>query len=144
MNAVDVWEPRWPEAFRLVQNRGRGLRLQGGEGWTDDAVEARFTPFLAEPDGLALRAMGLRRYDALLVRGCRVQLVRLEGAEQLLAEAELPGGPEAGVTLRLEARSSRLRAWADGAPLFELDAPGPRVGGAGHRARHRPHRPTGH
>lgn len=67
VNAMDVFEtrPRWPETYRLIQNRGRGLLIQGNREWKDYAVEAQLTPVLATAFGIGARVQGLIRYSTL-------------------------------------------------------------------------------
>ncbi len=35
VDGVDQWEPWWKEAYRIVQNTGRGLIIQGTREWPD-------------------------------------------------------------------------------------------------------------
>jgi hypothetical protein len=89
-NAVDSYDQRWPESFRIVQNRGRGLLIHGTREWRDYTVDADVTPHLAESVGLAARVQGLRRYYALrLVRGGIAQLIRVCDSQETLAERPL-------------------------------------------------------
>jgi len=85
---VDRFDPDWPEPFRLIQNRGRGLLIQGTREWTDYEVRAAVVPETVAGAGVAARVQGMRRYYALLV--CdddTIRLVReLDGATTL-AEA---------------------------------------------------------
>lgn len=86
-DAVDSFDQRWPEAFRIVQNHGRGLLIHGTREWRDYTVSADVTPHLAEGVGLAARVQGLRRYYALrLIRGGVMQLIRMLDAHEVLAE----------------------------------------------------------
>jgi len=85
---VDRFDPDWPEPFRLIQNRGRGLLIQGTREWTDYEVRAAVVPETVAGAGVAARVQGMRRYYALLL--CdddTIRLVReLDGATTL-AEA---------------------------------------------------------
>ncbi|GAA1861791.1 ADP-ribosylglycohydrolase family protein [Asanoa iriomotensis] len=124
VKAVDRWDQHWPEPFRLVQNRGTGLLIQGDREWRDYTVTADVTPHLAEAVGLAARVQGLRRYYALRLAGRdRVELVRhLDGPEPTVLAAT-PYTWEFGETHRLTLRvaGSRITATLDGAELFDLD-----------------------
>ncbi|MEV4539500.1 ADP-ribosylglycohydrolase family protein [Asanoa sp. NPDC049518] len=124
VKAVDRWDPHWPEPFRIVQNRGTGLLIQGAREWRDYTVTADVTPHLAESAGLAARVQGLRRYYALRLAGRdRVELVRhVDGpVPKVLATRAYPW--EFGVThqLALRVAGSRITASVDGVELFDLD-----------------------
>jgi ADP-ribosylglycohydrolase len=66
VSAVDQFSS-WFEPYRLVQNKGRGLLIQGTRDWRDYTVSAQVTPHLAAASGLAIRVQGLSRYYALLL-----------------------------------------------------------------------------
>ena len=55
----------WQESFRLVQNEGVGLIMQGTRDWKDYEVTADVTPHLAKRAGIAARVQGLGRDYAL-------------------------------------------------------------------------------
>ncbi|GAA3805427.1 hypothetical protein [Deinococcus aetherius] len=132
VNAVDVWEARFPEAYRMSHNRGRGLLLQGAEAWRDYRAEATLTPVLAEAFGLVVRAGGLRRYYALLLRrGGALQLVKVLGEETVLAETSCPWSFGEARGFALEVRGAAVWAWLDGELLLEArDGEEPLPGGA--------------
>jgi ADP-ribosylglycohydrolase len=130
VKAVDRWDPHWPEPFRIVQNRGTGLLIQGSRDWRDYTVTADVTPHLAEAVGLAARVQGLTRYYALRLTGRdRVELVRrisLPTRPGVPPETVLAGRDfrwEYGTTYRLAIRAAgtRLTASVDGEVLFDLD-----------------------
>ncbi|MFN8505234.1 ADP-ribosylglycohydrolase family protein [Kouleothrix sp.] len=141
VDAVDQFDPMWPEPFRIVQNRGRGLLIQGTRDWTDYAVRAVVVPHLARAAGLAARVQGLRRYYALLLRSAgMLQLVKVLDGETVLAEAPFAWELGQAYDLRLEVRGDELRAWAtpahnrsgaNGQPLLTArDRQRPLAGGA--------------
>jgi hypothetical protein len=132
VNAVDTLEPGWYGPYRLIQNRGEGKVLQGTAEWRDYRASVRVRPHLAEAVGLGVCARGLCRYFGLwLVRGGRVQLVEVHDEARVLAEAPWDWEFEGAYTLSLEAARGRLRAWLDGAPLFDVGARDPeRLAGA--------------
>ena len=86
---VDRWGDWWPEAYRLIQDRGTGLLIQGTREWTDYEAGAAIVPETIAAAGLAARVQGMRRYYALLLRPDRVQLVRELDGTTVLAEAPL-------------------------------------------------------
>lgn len=125
---TEGWGPGWPEPYRLVQNEGTGLIIHGPRDWKDIEVSAAVTPHMARSTGLAIRTQGLRRhYSFVLGQDGVARLVKTVGRSvRVLAEAPLQWQPYQTRALRLQARGSRLSAWADGALLFEVtdeDAP---------------------
>ena len=77
VNAVSIFSSIFPQAFRISQDRGEGMIIHGGRGWTDYRVETVLTVHLAQYAGVAVRVQGLRRYyAALLVRPGLLRLVR--------------------------------------------------------------------
>lgn len=121
-NAVDSWEPRWAEPYRLVQNRGTGMIIQGTRDWDDYEVTAEVTPRLARAAGLGARVQGLRRYYAIRLTGRRsVQLVRMLGDLQVLAERDFAWDFYRTYQLRLTVAANHLSASVDGAELTATD-----------------------
>jgi hypothetical protein len=122
VQAVDRFDPGWPEPFRLIQNRGRGLLIQGTREWTDYEVRAAVVPETIAAAGIAARAQGLRRYYALLLGDDGVlRLVReLDGTTTTLAETPFArrdyGAPH---ELRLRVDGDRLRGEVDGEVALE-------------------------
>lgn len=120
VDAVDHWDAMWPEAYRIAQDRGRGLLIQGAREWRDYRVSATLRSDFAAAYGLAARVQGLRRYYALLLGPPGVvRLVKVCGGERVLAQAEVGArAGERGFTLELD--GARLRAFLDGELLFEV------------------------
>lgn len=119
--ALDQWSPRWPEPFRIIQNRGTGLLIQGESGWRDYTVTADVTPHLAAAAGLAARVQGLRRYYALELAGR--DTARLVRHGQVLASCPFAWEFGRTYTLALTVVGDRLIAAVDGATLFDLHDP---------------------
>lgn len=122
VNGVDLWEAKWREAFRLCQNSGRGLLIQGSRRWTDYEAEAEISVTMAKSAGIALRVQGMRRYYALLLRDSgRIELVKMDDDESILGSRELETrfGPK--IRLRLRVEAAVLEAWCDGLLVFELE-----------------------
>ena len=137
-----VWQRAWvdgmdqllftDEPYRLIQNAGTGLIIQGTREWTDYQVTADFTPHMCESTGVAARVQGMRRYYALLLsRGGCVKLVKeLDGTKVL---GEVPFHWEFGKTyfLRLQVEGSRLKGWVGDRCLFDItDSDRPLTSGA--------------
>ena len=123
VNGVDQFEGRWPEPYRIVKNEGTGLISQGTADWVDYRAEATITVYLAQAAGLAVRVGGLRRWYALLLGDDSVaRLVKARDGETTLAEAPFARQLDRPYALTLEATGTtpHLRAWIDGAVLFDL------------------------
>ncbi len=117
MNGVTRFETR-TEPFRIIQNAGRGLLMQGTREWTDYLVSAQVTPWLATAAGIAARVQGMRRYYALLLhRDGHARLLKFLAGETILSE--IPFAWEQGRTHRfeLEVRGNTIAASIDGKKL---------------------------
>ncbi len=122
VDGLDQFSPRWPEAYRLIQNEGRGLLIHGTGEWHDYRVTATVTPHMARAFGLAARVQGLRRYYALIVGSDgTAQLVKSLDGEQVLAESSLEWTLGRTYTLSLQVTGSRLQASVDGTVLLEAE-----------------------
>ncbi|MBL8045665.1 MAG: ADP-ribosylglycohydrolase family protein, partial [Anaerolineales bacterium] len=132
VNAADVFTSEFGEAFRVIQNHGRGLVITGTREWTNYAVQTALTPHLAQACGLAARVQGLRRYYALLLApNGKLRLTKVLNTEQVLAEIDFAWELERAYQLNLEVEANRLRALVDGRLVFELaDADAPLLSGA--------------
>lgn len=122
VNAVDSFDARWPEPFRLIQDRGTGMLIHGGREWRDYEVTADVTPHLARSVGLCARVGGLRRYYAIrLADRASVQLVRVLDDETVLAQEEFPWEFGDTYQLRLAVVGDRIRAAVNGTTLAAID-----------------------
>jgi ADP-ribosylglycohydrolase len=123
VQGVDKWDDHWPEPYRLIQNRGRGLLIQGSRAWKDYEVRAAVAPETVAAAGIAARVQGLRRYYAVLLLPGEVQLVRELDGTTVLARAPFArrdyGAPH---VLALTVGGARLRATADDLVLEAEDA----------------------
>jgi hypothetical protein len=132
VNGVDRFDEHSPEPYRLVQNSGTGLLVQGTRGWTDYEVSAPVRPHMVASAGVGARVQGMRRYYALLLtRGGKARLVKALDGYVVLAEADFPWDFDVTYDLRLEVRRGRLRASIDGEEIFDVeDRDRPLTGGA--------------
>jgi ADP-ribosylglycohydrolase len=141
-HAGTLWRRAWvdgvdkfvstPEPFRLIQNTGTGLLIQGSREWTDYRVSADVTPHLVTAAGIAARVQGMRRYYALLLTNDRkARLVKVLDNPTVLAETDFDWSLGATYDLGLEVIGPRLRAGINGNKLFEFtDADAPFLAGA--------------
>ncbi|XOV89013.1 MAG: ADP-ribosylglycohydrolase family protein [Pseudomonadota bacterium] len=123
VNGVDRFDS-WGEAYRLIQNTGRGLLIQGTREWRNYTLAADVTPHLAKAAGIAARVQGMRRYYALLLhqdagQGPELRLIRMLTTETVLARC--PFNWSFGETCQLALRVSgeSLVASVDGKVLLE-------------------------
>ncbi|MFE0017622.1 ADP-ribosylglycohydrolase family protein [Mesorhizobium sp. NPDC059054] len=119
----DFWRKAWvsnahffskhfPQDFRISQNRGEGMILQGARDWADYTIEADLMLHLGEHGGLVLRAQGQRRYYAARVtRKGELQIVRRKDElEDILASVPLKVAFEEAFTMTLRAKGNRISA----------------------------------
>jgi len=127
VNGVDSYDFRWPESFRLVQNRGRGLLSTGTREWRAYEVKSEITLHLCNAAGIAARVQGMRRYYALLLsrseegRGV-ARFVRALDGDTVLAEADFPWNYGERHTFALRVEGDRLQGCIDDLeqPLFDV------------------------
>jgi ADP-ribosylglycohydrolase len=131
VDGMDIWEVRWPEPYRLVQNEGRGLIMQGTREWKDYEVEAAITPWLMDAGGIGARVQGLKRFYSLqLVKENIVRLVKALDGDVILGEQEFKWDIHSSYTLKMQVSGNRIKAWVDGQLQFEvLDEDHPLSGG---------------
>ncbi len=120
VNGVDDFSSApWVRGFRLIQNDGRGLLIQGNRDWRDIAVSADVATDLATCVGVAVRVQGMRRYYALLLnREGDVRLVKRVGGEEVLASVPFEWRFGETYDLSLAVSGETLSASIDGRPLL--------------------------
>jgi len=122
VNGVDQFDDWWPEAYRLVQNHGRGLLSQGTREWKDYTVRAAITLHLAKAAGLAVRVQGMQRYYALLLcNDGTAKLIKALDGEAVLAECVFPWTFGASHAFALAVRGNHIEAMLDGKTLFTVE-----------------------
>ena len=127
-----VFIDRYPETYRLIQNEGRGLMMQGCRDWTDYQVSAKMTPHMCKAGGLGARVQGLKRHYAILCDEDSTRLVStLEGVDTVLAQASggWTLGKEHELSLRVEGYS--LTGYLDGKLVVKAEDPEARFAGGG-------------
>jgi ADP-ribosylglycohydrolase len=127
VNAADLFEDQFGEAFRVIQNRGRGLVITGTREWTDYSVQVSITPHLVKAFGLAARVQGLERYYALLLsdKNTIKLLKRLDG-EIVLAEGAFAWEFGQSYNLQITVKGNQILGSVDKMLLFkaeDLDRP---------------------
>ena len=136
VNAVDNFGGSAFEPYRLVQDEGVGLVIQGTREWADYRVSADVTPHMVKSAGIAARVQGMRRYYALLL--CRdavdgstaLSLVKALDGDTVLAEVDFDWTYGETYDLALEVVGVTIRAYLDGKLRFEVeDVDRPLAGG---------------
>lgn len=121
VDAMDLWEAGWPEPYRLVQNQGRGLIMQGTREWDDYQVEATLIPWLVDAGGIAARVQGLKRFYTLqLAAGNKVRLLKALDGDTILAERDFKWQYHNSYTLKMQVSSNRVTAWINNELQFDL------------------------
>ncbi|GAP08327.1 MAG TPA: ADP-ribosylglycohydrolase family protein [Anaerolinea thermolimosa] len=145
VQAVDHWENRFHHAFRIIQDRGRGMIITGTRSWRDYTTSSVITSALFERGGIAVRVQGLERFYALeLIRGGKVRLSKYRDGEHILAEMPFDWEIWHPYRLTLTAAGPRLQAWVENTLFFdEIDSDRPLLEGGialtvfeGHLATH--------
>ena len=126
----DSWD-YWTEAYRLIQNEGRGLLIQGTRDWIDYQFAASARPRVCQAGGIAVRVQGLRRYYALLLDQERARIVRVLDGETVLAESDSGWAFERNYDLKLRVEGARLTAFVDGEPILDATDPEAALTGGG-------------
>ena len=127
VDAVDGFSDQFEEAFRLVQNRGRGFAITGTREWTNYRLETKLTPHLVKAFGVAARFQGLQRYYALLL--CErdtIQLIKHLDEETVLVEQRFDWEYGQSYDLRLIVNGNQVEAWINEIRLLmfeDLDQP---------------------
>jgi ADP-ribosylglycohydrolase len=122
----------WPDAYRVIQDEGRGLLIQGTREWTDYQVSAAIKPHQFKAGGIGVRVQGMKRYYGLLMKdeSC-VQLVKVLDGEQVLAEIPFEWQFGHAYTLGLKVHGNQLTATINGQMVLEYrDEKNPLIVGA--------------
>jgi hypothetical protein len=132
VNALDPANAYGWEAFRVVQNQGTGLLMQGSREWENYSISSAITPHLVERAGIGARVQGMRRYYALfLCRDGIARLVKALDSDKILAEIEYVWLPEVEYTLQLDVRGTHLSGRVNGRRLLDVeDTDEPLTGGS--------------
>jgi hypothetical protein len=132
VDAMDMWDDWWPEPYRLIQNSGRGLIMQGTREWRDYEVEADITPWLMEAGGIAARVQGQRRFYGLqLGKGNTVRLIKALDGDAILAEMDFDWNIYETYALKMQVIGNRILGWVNGQLVFDVTDAGTALSGGG-------------
>ena len=133
VNGVDIFGERWwPDTYRMIQNEGRGLLMQGTCEWTDYQVASKVTIHMAKAAGIAARVQGLRRYYAILL--CddgKARLIKALDGDNVMAEVDFPWQQGSSHDFQLAVTGDRIEASVDGNKLFDVVDDGPVLASGG-------------
>jgi ADP-ribosylglycohydrolase len=121
VNAADHFTDEFGEAFRVIQNRGRGMVITGTREWTDYSVRSTIKPHLVNAYGLAARVQGLERYYALLL--CNrdsVRLIKRLDGEVVLAEQAYTWQLGQSYDLQLAVFGNQISAFINDKLIFAI------------------------
>jgi ADP-ribosylglycohydrolase len=122
VDAIDQLEIHPSEPYRLIQNQGTGLLIQGTRDWRDYRVSAVVTLHLCQAAGIAARVQGLRRYYALLLSAEGVlRLIKMRDDARDLGAVPFVWRPGQVAHLALPVEGTRLTAWADDRLLMQAE-----------------------
>jgi ADP-ribosylglycohydrolase len=120
VNGVDHFLS-WDEPFRLIQDSGTGLLIQGAREWQDYNITADITPHMVEAAGIAARVQGMRRYYALLLdRKSLVRLVKVRNRVVDLAQKVFNWQFGDTHLLSMSVQDRRIKCWVDSQLVFDL------------------------
>jgi ADP-ribosylglycohydrolase len=124
VNGASFFSKRFPQAFRIAQNRGEGIIIHGTRQWTDYQASGDVMLHLGNYGGLAVRAQGLRRYyGARVTRDGRMQIVRVRDEDtKVLAETPFKTEFEKPISMRVAANGDTISFTADGVSLSVIDS----------------------
>ncbi len=124
VNGVDFFSKRFPQSFRISQNRGEGLIAHGTRQWADYEVKTEIVFHLGNYGGLALRVQGLRRYYGVrLTRDGKLQLVKVkDDTIAVLAEQPFVLEFEKKLAISASVRGDAIAATVAGVSISAADS----------------------
>jgi ADP-ribosylglycohydrolase len=132
VDAVDHWPTRYPDPYRIMQNRGTGLLLQGTEDWVDYAVATDIRIHMATSGGITVRSRGLTTWLGLVFdRSGTARLIESHGERRVIAERALGLDMTTTHRVSLACEGHRLRADVDGRTIFDVAEPAIPLRGGG-------------
>jgi ADP-ribosylglycohydrolase len=121
INGIDNFMT-YKEPYRILQNNGTGLLIQGSREWKDYRFRAEIIPTLVKSAGIAVRVQGMRRYYALILsQDGKARLVKALDGDQILAETELPWTLYHNYRCALQIEGRLLRAFVDDEEILKAE-----------------------
>ncbi len=130
VDLVDTWNVDSARAFSLAHGRGRGLLVRGTEDWDNYEISATLWSPLSRAFGVAARVCGRRRFYALLLTDeGRLQIVRSDRTEVVLADVAYPRQIEKEYNLALRVENQNLSGAINGHVVVRARDDRPLAGG---------------
>ncbi|MCY3936428.1 MAG: ADP-ribosylglycohydrolase family protein [Chloroflexi bacterium] len=133
VSAARDFAPDFADTYCVSHREENGLVTLGTREWRNYAVESRLRFSLHDAGGLVLRAQGLRRYYAAMLRsGEHLSIcARQDGRTDILAEVSFPYETERHYRMRFSAEGDRLTLSLAGQTLLTATDDRFDCGGAG-------------
>jgi ADP-ribosylglycohydrolase len=120
VDAVDHFESG-AEAYRLIQDEGTGMIIQGCREWADYQVSADVAPHMVKSAGIAARVQGLQRYYGfLLCADGKARLIKRNFGDKVLAERNEGWRFGESANMSLKVAGNHLTAYWDGFLVFDV------------------------
>ena len=120
VKAVDRWDDRWQEPFKITNNIGRGLITTGTEDWKNYTITSKITFQLIKSGGLIARYQGLKRYYALeLCSNNKLRLIKMKYDIEILKEIDFDIEFYKEYELSLKVEDNKLIGSVVGSALIE-------------------------
>jgi ADP-ribosylglycohydrolase len=122
VNAVSEHGYRNAEAYRLMQNHGTGMLIQGTRDWQDYSVRAEIVPHMVTSTGLAARVQGLKRYYALVVtHDKKARLVKALDGLTTLGEIDFDFEWDEKISFELRVHGRKITGLLNDQVVFSVD-----------------------
>jgi len=134
VQAIDKWESRWREPFRITQNIGRGVVFTGNDKWKNYSVSSKLNFHLVKSGGIIARVQGLKRYYALEVTSeNKLRIVKMYYDLQILKEVDFNFEFFKDYNFTLQVDNNHIKGYLDDKLIIEVqDTNNPLTsGGAG-------------
>ena len=122
VKAIDKWETRWKEPFRITQNIGRGVVFTGNDKWKNYSVSSKLNFHLVKSGGIIARVQGLKRYYALEVTSKnKLRIAKMYYELETLKEVDFNFEFFTDYNLTLQVNDNKIKGYLDGKLVIETE-----------------------
>ena len=122
VQAIDKWESRWQEPFRITQNIGRGVVFTGNDKWKNYSVSSKLNFHLVKSGGLIARVQGLKRYYALEVTAQnKLRIAKMYYDLEILKEIDFDFEFFTDYNLTLQVNNGHIKGYLDDKLIIEVE-----------------------
>ena len=122
VQAIDKWESRWKEPFRITQNIGRGLLFTGNDKWENYSVSSKLNFHLVKSGGIIARVQGLKRYYSLELTALnKLRIAKMYYELETLKEIDFNFEFFTDYKLTLEVKGNKIKGYLDGKLIIEAE-----------------------